>query len=85
MSVLRKRLARKIEDSFPGCTVDPDDLIPATGSWRTNIGLDVYRWEGVMTVDGSRRCIGSYQTMTELVKCSSLEIGNYTRGEVHGT
>ena len=86
MSYLRRRLAKRLEQEFPGCTVDADDLIPATGSWRTNIQLDVWRWEGVMVDDnGVRRVIGSYYTMTDLVKCKSLTFDGCGTGEILGT
>jgi hypothetical protein len=55
--------------TFDGFHVDPNDLDPATGAWRTNKALGVYCWEGFVTDDhGIRRFIGSYDTMTELLK-----------------
>lgn len=37
--------AAKILTKSLGFEVHPDDIKPATGSWRTNWQLDVYRWE----------------------------------------
>lgn len=85
MSKLREKLAQKIEESFPGYKARAEDLIPATGSWRTNIDLDVYRWEGFVTDDyGIRRFIGSYETMTRLVKCKKLTFIGLDGSEIGG-
>ena len=83
MSILKNRLCKKLMTAIPGIEVKPDDLVPATGSWRTNKSLDVYCWEGYYRdEDGIRRFFGSYQTMTELVKCKSFEISSH--GELTG-
>lgn len=82
MSYLRKRLAKKLENAFEGCKVNPDELFPAKGAYRTNKQLDNFVWEGIIVDEhGIRRCIGSYQTMTELVKCDNFV---YTDNEIMG-
>ena len=79
-SYLRRRLARLIETAFKAqfdmvVRVDPLDLIAATGAWRTNQNLDVYRWEGSghwlpagCTGDGVLISIDSWVPMTQLVR-----------------
>ena len=56
-----------------------EDLHIAQGAWRTNQNLDVWRWNAYsrfLRDDGSRggvaHSVGSYATMTELVKAKSL-------------
>lgn len=65
-------------------TVDPEDLHPATGAWRTNWMLDVYRWEGTgrwtdfghkgHDGNGLPISIDSWEPMTALVKCGGVKI-----------
>lgn len=64
--------------------VDPDDLHPATGAWRTNWMLDVYRWEGSgrwtdfghkgHDGKGLQISIDSWEPMTALVKSGGVKI-----------
>jgi len=57
----------------------PDNLWPAQGFWRSS-GADCYRWEGTVIgvrPDGSRypwRSVGSYETMTDLLKPGKLRM-----------
>lgn len=65
----RERLAEllEVEMDYP---VDPNDLRPVTGSWRTDVRLDVQRWDASLPGGymGKSMCAGSWHTMTELVK-----------------
>lgn len=56
-----------------------EDLHIATGAWRTNQNLDVWRWNAYSrflrddgSLGGVAHSVGSYATMTELVKAKSL-------------
>lgn len=42
---LRIRAAAILRANFPEWDVRPEDISPATGAWRTDRRLDVYRWE----------------------------------------
>lgn len=42
---LRIRAAKILNDNFPTWDVRPEDIQPATGRWRTDWRLDVYRWQ----------------------------------------
>jgi hypothetical protein len=42
---LRVRVAAILAAHFPEWHVEPGDIRPATGRWRTDWKLDVYRWE----------------------------------------
>jgi len=45
--------------------VNPDDLWPVSGYWKSQ---DVYRVEGEVLVDGCRLSLGSWDTMTLMVR-----------------
>ena len=73
---IRTKLADKIErqlqaDGF-SVRVDPADLWPAQGRWRSDVTMDVMPWEGQVELDrgfGYRRMgIGSWETMTDLCR-----------------
>lgn len=87
------KLAKLLQASFPvqgslALTWSAEWLYPATGAYRTNQMLDVYRWEGFARhyrEDGSYMTVvsvGSYETMTNLVKFNTLTIS--ASGEVIG-
>lgn len=42
---LRIRAAAILGENFPEWDVYPEDISPATGRWRTDWRMDVYRWE----------------------------------------
>ena len=42
---LRIRAAKILNANFPEWDVQPEDIKPATGRWRTDWRMDVYRWE----------------------------------------
>lgn len=78
-----QKLAALLQKSFPkkgtlALTWSADWLYPATGAWRTNTMLDCWRWEGYARhyrEDGSYMTVmevGSYTTMTELIKADRL-------------
>lgn len=75
---LRRKLAGQLEEAFArigkAVSIDPSDLVPTQGYWRTNHLADVYRWEGWGRVPGSQLeiSIASWYTMTELVKGVSV-------------
>ena len=89
-----KRLAKLLQKSFPdrnGLPViwRPEEIYPAKGAWRSNQNLDVWRWEAFAhyvkpdgELCGVAYSIGSYATITELIKESTLEF--YGRDEVYG-
>ena len=84
----RRKLAELLQKNFPTTwdgrvpvTWHPEWLYPAKGSYRTNINLDCYRWEGfakhldehgqeVFTVFA----VGSLYPMGELLKYADLEM-----------
>lgn len=82
----RIRLAKLLQENFPisggglALTWEPENLYPATGSYRTNINIDCCRWEGFAQhyrPDGSyfhAVAVHSYSTMTELLKSKHLQI-----------
>ncbi len=87
-------MAKLLQASFPRqgtleLTWRPENLRPATGAWRTNQMLDCWRWEGYgihVRQDGSELVVmevGSYDTMTELVKAKSLKVSQ--TGEISAT
>ena len=92
---VRERLAVKIAAQLKAdgwkARVDASDLWPAQGRWRSDHRMDVMRWEGQVEIDrgwGWRRIgIGSWQTMTELVRAGvNLHIAfNGLDFEVHET
>lgn len=80
----REKLAELLQKSFPdhnglALTWKPDWLYAATGAYRSR-GIDCYRWEGFgrhVRSDGTSfavMSVGSYITMTELIKAKRLRI-----------
>jgi hypothetical protein len=72
MSRVRVRLAKILSEALTRergqpVTVDPDDLHPAKGYYRTGNG-DHFRWEGFARLGGVRITLDSYVPMTTLVK-----------------
>lgn len=60
--------AAKILTAGFGFQVDPEDIKPATGSYRTDWRADVYRWE-LFARNGSLPVVcASWMTLTEFVK-----------------
>jgi hypothetical protein len=61
--------AAKILSKSLGFTVDPSNIVPVTGAWRTNAKLDVYRWE-LFTRDseGLALVAGCWDSLTDFVK-----------------
>lgn len=49
-----------------GRQVNPEDVVPATGWWRTDCRADCYRWE--IATGPSKLVLGSWDTMTECVR-----------------
>lgn len=82
----RKELAKLLQKSFPqsasglDLTWEASQLFPATGAHRTNASIDCGRWEGFARhyrSDGSfytALSVGSYHTMTELIKAKRLTL-----------
>ena len=76
---LRERAAKILNDNFPDWDVRPEDIRPATGSWRTDWRSDVYRWELFSRLkrknsyDGSDLPVvcGCWETLTEFVREAS--------------
>jgi hypothetical protein len=73
---LRVRAAEILAVNFPDWDVRPEDIRPATGAWRTDWRLDVYRWELYSRLkrrdshDGSELPVvaGCWDTLTEFVR-----------------
>jgi len=66
---LRIRAAAILRANFPTWDVRPEDITPATGSWRTDIRLDVYRWELFSrTLSGYPIVCGCWDTLTKFVR-----------------
>lgn len=73
----RARLATMLEEAFKAqglsANIDPGNLRPASGAWRTMAHLDVYRWEGCCAVtypNGATLTTPLYcwDTMTDCVR-----------------
>lgn len=89
---VRVKLAALLQRSFPvgdgglKLSWEPEQLYPATGSYRTNVTLDCMRWEGFARhyrEDGSFFTVWnvcSYVPMSELIKAQELTISE--NGEV---
>lgn len=81
-----QRLAKLLQASFPDRNGLPvvwavDEIYPAQGAWRSNTMLDVWRWNAYARyVDergqfrGVAYAVGSYATITELIKAKALEL-----------
>jgi hypothetical protein len=69
---LRIRAAKILSENFPEWDVQPEDIRPATGSWRTCPYHDVYRWElYTRTKTGMPVVCGCWSTLTLFVKLAS--------------
>ncbi len=55
-----------------GVECTPNDLYPAKGAWRTDVRLDVYRWEIVATKGNIPFVAGCWDTMTDCVKAGAV-------------
>lgn len=70
---LRIKAADILNRQFPNWDVRPEDISPATGRWRTDWRLDVYRWE-LTTFDRAAKMpvvCGCWDTLTRFVKLAS--------------
>lgn len=75
----RRRAADILNKNFPDWDVRPEDIQPATGRWRTDWRLDVYRWELFSRLkqrnsyDGSELPVvcGSYERLKDFVKMAT--------------
>mgnify|MGYP000924592008 CR=1 FL=1 len=79
-----RRAAADILSRGVGFQIDPDDIKPATGSWRTRVENDVYRWE-LFTRDsrGMPIVAGCWFTLTDFVKHAKKEGWHFDRdGEI---
>ena len=75
---LAEKLQAALTDAGLEVRVEADNLTPATGSWRTDVRLDVMSWKGTIDVkrDDTWRsyCIGSWDTMTECLRAKKLHV-----------
>ena len=70
---LRIKACEILNREFPYLDVKPDDIVPATGRWRSDIRFDVFRWE-LRTRRKDGRAIqnwGCWDTLTRFVKEAS--------------
>lgn len=75
------RLLKLLQENFPerdGHQVvwKAEDFHPARGAWRKK-SMDVWSWQAYASYadgDGVAYHVGSYATVTELIKCKRLEI-----------
>lgn len=66
---LEGRVCRRLRGKLEALGYTKVNLWPSAGSWRTDIRLDVYRWEGSATNPvGHTVTLCSWFTMTDLVK-----------------
>ena len=68
---VRIAAAKILNEAIPYIHVDPEDIKPATGSYRTDWHHDVYRWELFATMKTAKHvgwCGQSWQRLTEFVK-----------------
>src|SRR5262245_17930167 len=69
---LRIRAAALLAKAFPDWDVRPEDIVPASGSYRTCAYHDIYRWElFTRTRSGIPVVCGSWETLTEFVRFSA--------------
>lgn len=86
---LRIRAAAILNANFPDWDVLPEDIRPASGRWRSDWRLDVYRWELFSRLkqrnnhDGSELPIvcGCWDTLTRFVKIASKEGCHVTKDQ----
>jgi len=77
---LRIRAAKILSASFPEWDVRPEDIKPATGAWRTDRRLDVYRWElFTRTRTGLPVVCGCWGTLTDFVREAATDGCHVTR------
>jgi hypothetical protein len=57
-----------IDKHFPDWKTQPEDISPATGAWRTNWRLDVYRWELYASNGKFPVVLGCWQRLTDFVR-----------------
>jgi len=64
-----------------GLRVDPEDCIPTTGAWRTDVRLDVHPWE--LMVNNSTGCLnaGCWISMTTFLRESKKAGGCHISGD----
>lgn len=80
MSRLRKRLAKMIVEALAergiNAMVDPDDLSPAVGWFRTSPQADCYIWEGFghYTDLNLRIVLYGNTTMTQIVRSGKVTL-----------
>jgi hypothetical protein len=69
---LRIAAAKILNEAFPKIHVEPEDIQPATGSYRTDWRQDVYRWELFASIKGPGRrvpfCGQCWQSLTDFVR-----------------
>lgn len=66
-----------------GYPVQPEDISPATGSWRTDWRLDVYRWElYTRTASGLPVVAGCWMTLTQFVPAAARDGCHIDDGEI---
>jgi hypothetical protein len=63
----RARLARAIAQAI-GLPVEPENLWPASGHYRTSPHADVLRWTGFVHEGNLTWTVGSWDTMTALLR-----------------
>ena len=71
---IRIRLAELLSVEL-GWLIDPSDLWPQQGAWRTDVRLDVFRWEGLIPGDeliphqkGRKVGVYCWDSMTDCVR-----------------
>ena len=77
--------AAKILSESLGFKVAPEDIHPQSGAWRTDDGLDVYRWElFTHSSTGMPFVAGCWERLTEFVANSKKSGGcHYHDGEIY--
>lgn len=66
---VRIAAAKIIAANLPHLDIRPEDIQPASGSYRSNWRLDVYRWElFTRTKGGTPAVFGSWERLTDFVK-----------------
>lgn len=83
---LRIRAAEILAKNFPEWDVRPEDIKPATGSWRTDWRNDVYRWELFTRLKSNPNNMpvvcGCWETLTEFVRLAAKTGCHVTRDSV---